>query len=70
MKDKLDSKFMGMLSEDHSAPANLPQEKICKYYPKNDTVDNYYLDDTYKGIDENIDNSVRKIEDHQSDSMY
>lgn len=69
-KNEMDSAYMGMLSEDHSAPANLPQHVVHKYYPKCDYVDNYYLDDTYKGIDENIDDSVRKIESHQSDSMY
>ncbi len=66
----MDSGYMGMLHEDHSAPANLPQHVVHKYYPECDYVDNYYLDDTYKGIDENIDDSVEKIEHHQSDSMY
>jgi len=69
-KNKMDSGYMGMLSEDHSAPANLPQHVIQKEYPPCNYVDNYYLDDTSRGIDDNIDDSVRKIESHQSDSMY
>lgn len=69
-KDGMDDRFMGMISEDHSAPANLPQNVVHKYYPKDQMVDNYYLDDTLCGIDDNIDDSVRKIESHQSDSMY
>ena len=69
-KDGMDSRFLGMLSEDHSAPANLPQEVVYKPYPKYDFVDNYYLDDTIKGIDDNIDDSVETVEHHQSDSMY
>ena len=66
----MDSGYMGMISEDHSAPANLPQEVKHEYYPKCDYVDSYVLDDTIKGIDENISNSVKKVESHQSDSMY
>lgn len=69
-KNKMDSGYMGMISEDHSAPANLPQEVIHKNYPECSYINNYYLDDSSKGIDENIDDSVRKIESHQSDSMY
>jgi len=69
-EERMDSGYMNMLSEDHSAPANLPQGVVHKYYPKENYVDNYYLDDTCKGIDDNVDDSVRKIESHQSDSMY
>jgi len=69
-KDGMDDGYMGMISEDHSAPANLPQHVVHKYYPKDDMCDTHYLDDTLRGIDENIDDSVRKIESHQSDSMY
>ena len=69
-KEKMHSGYMGMLSEDHSAPANLPQQVVHKYYPKCDYVDGYYLDDTIKGIDKNIDDSIEKVESYQSDSMY
>jgi len=69
-KEHLDDGFMGMISEDHSAPANLPQGVVHKYYPKNEYLDMHYLDDTIEGIDDNIDDSVRKTDHHQSDSMY
>ncbi len=69
-KGSMDSGYMGMISEDHTAPSNLPQEVIHKYYPRCEYVDNYYLDDTIKGIDENTDDSIEKVENNQSDSMY
>ena len=55
----MDSGYMGMISEDHNAPSNLPQEVKHQYYPKPDYVDNYYLDDTIKGVDDNIDDNLR-----------
>ena len=66
----MDSGYMGMISEDHYAPSNLPQEVKHEYYAKLDYADNYYLDDTIRGIDDNIDDSIRKVERNQSDSMY
>lgn len=69
-KEDMDSGYMGMISEDHSAPSNLPQEVVHKYYPPCDYVDNYYLDDTIRGIDDTLNDNVRTIERHQSDSMY
>jgi len=66
----MDSGYMGMISEDRSAPSNLPQEIKHEYYPPCDYVDTYHLDDTIKGIDENISNSIRKVEKNPSDSMY
>lgn len=69
-KGSMDSGYMGMISEDHSAPSNLPQGVVHKYYPKCNYVDAYALDDTARGIEDNIDDSVEKIERNQSDSMY
>lgn len=69
-KNKMDDSYMGMLSEDHSAPANLPQEVKHTYYPKLKYFEGYYLDDTLNGIDDNSNDSVRKIERNQSESMY
>lgn len=69
-KHGLDSQYKGMMHEDHSAPANLPQDKKLEYYPPRDYVDNYHLDDTILGIDDNSRNSVGKVKSHQSDSMY
>jgi len=69
-KHDLDDGYMDMIHSDYSAPSNLPQDVVHKYYPKNDYMDMHYLDDTYKGIDDTIDDSVRKTERHSSDSMY
>ena len=69
-KERLDDGFMGMISEDHSAPANLPQDVVHKYYPKMDYMDSHYLDDTIRGVDDNYDDSIDRVERHQSDSMH
>ena len=69
-KKGLDSGYMGMISEDHSAPANLPQQVVHSYYPPCEYIDNSYLDDTIKGVDETLDDNIKKVESHQSDSMY
>ena len=69
-KDSMDSGYMGMISEDHSAVANLPQEKMLKMYPKERYMDGTYLDDTIKGVDDNRRANIDMVDSHQSDSMY
>lgn len=69
-EERLDSGFMGMISEDHSAPANLPQHVVHKFYPKENYIDMHELDDTIRGVDGQVDDSVRKIEEHPSKGMY
>lgn len=69
-KEGMDSRFMGMLSEDHSAPANLPQHVVHKYYPKCDYFDAFDLDDTIRGLDDTRDENVRKMERYPSDVKY
>lgn len=66
----MDSGYMGMISEDRNAPANLPQGVVHKMYPASEYFDGYYLDDTIRGIDENAKDNSEKVESHQSDSMY
>lgn len=44
----------GMIHEDHSAVANLPQMVHYKPYPKNHNYLPEGLDDTIRGIDEQI----------------
>jgi len=39
-----------MISEDHTAMANMPQQVIMKYYPKAH-YSTYDMDDTIRGID-------------------
>ena len=69
-RGEMDSGYKGMISADHNAPSNLPQEVKHDYYPKRDYADSHYLDDTIRGIDENNDDNVSTVEHHQSDSMY
>lgn len=71
LKDRrMDSQFEGMLSEDHSAPANLPQEVVHKYYKKCSYMDGYGLDDTIRGLDDTRNDDIRKIEKYHSDVKY
>lgn len=49
----------GMISEDHNAVANLPQEVMMKEYPKTDYF-SYNLNDDIRGIDTQINDDVRK----------
>lgn len=69
-KSGMDSGYMGMISEDKSAPANLPQEVVHTYYPKCDYLDTHYLDDSIRGIDDTNDDNIDKAERYQSDSKY
>ncbi len=52
----------GMLSEDKSAIANMPQNVIIKMYPKAEGYMPEDLDDTLRGVDEQMgaDNSKRR----------
>lgn len=49
----------GMIKEDPSAIANMPQQAIMKKYPTTDYF-SYNLNDDLKGIDVQIDKDVRK----------
>jgi hypothetical protein len=68
-RQELDSGYMGMLSEDHSAVANLPQEVVQRAYPKCDYM-GQYLNDTIEGIDETNKKNIDSMEKHRSKSMY
>jgi hypothetical protein len=56
----------GMIKEDHSAIANLPQSVMMKPYPRPGGYMPEDLDDTIRGIDEQMgaDNSKRKAHFH------
>ncbi len=54
----------GMLSEDHSAMANMPQEVIMKMYPKENDYTPEGLDDTISGIDRQKNMDYSKMKEH------
>lgn len=59
-----------MIREDRGAVANLPQEVHYKPWPKQPIGNNYYLDDTISGIDNTAHDTMRKVNENMSDSMY
>lgn len=69
-RGSMDSRFMGMISEDHHEVANLPQHVVQNAYPASRWSDKYELDDTIRGIDENIDDTIRTMDEYPSTSMY
>ena len=66
-KDRMDSSYYGMISEDRSAPANMPQEVVHKYYPKCEYFDSHDLDDSINKIDETRSETVRHMQRNESD---
>jgi hypothetical protein len=69
-KKAMDSQFMGMISEDHQAPANLPQNVVHKYYPKCGYMGAHELDDTIAGLDDTRKEDVRLLEKFPSKVKY
>jgi len=69
-KDRGDSGYFSMLSEDRSAPANMPQDVVHKTYPRTKFMDRYEIDDTMKGLDETRDYEIRKMESNPADSRW
>ncbi len=69
-RHEMDSQFEGMISENHSAPANLPQHVIHKFYPKCGYMDAYELDDSIRGLDDTRNDDIKKIEKYHSDVKY
>ena len=65
-----ENKMSRMIQEDHNAVANLPQEVHYKPWPKQPVGVGYYLDDTIDGIDDTLHDTMRRVNEHQSDSMY
>lgn len=46
---------MGMIHEDHSQVANLPQNVMMKSYPQVGPYEKEFMDDTIRGVDRQID---------------
>ena len=66
----MDSQYYGMISEDHSAPANLPQQVVHKYYKKVPYMNAGELDDTIRGLDDVRKDEIRKIDERPSKVKY
>lgn len=69
-REGMDSGYMGMIKDDRSSFANMPEKVVMKEYPKSKYFRGRGLDDTITGIDDTIDNTAEKMSSHQSDSMY
>jgi hypothetical protein len=54
----------GMIHEDHSAIANMPQEVMMKPYPKTGPYMPENLDDTIRGVDKQMDMDDSKRRQH------
>lgn len=59
-----------MISEDKHAIANMPQSVMYKPWPKNRHYYDEGLDDTIRGINDQIDDDVRGMEKHLSYKKY
>lgn len=60
----------GMIHEDHTQIANFPQEVMMKPYPKETDYMPEDLDDTIRGIDEQMGADNRKRKEHFRPHKY
>jgi hypothetical protein len=65
-----EARDFGMISEDKSACANLPQHVIQKEWPKPGYYADYDLDDTIRGINEQENADGSGMKRHRSKSKY
>lgn len=65
----MDSEYFGMLKEDKSAVANLPQQVIQKTFPRCKYLSEE-LDDTMNVLDESRDSDIKRLAKDQPDSMW
>lgn len=59
----------GMISENMSATANLPQNVIMRKYKMNEYA-YYMLDDTITGVDRQMNSDVKGMKRYKSKSKY
>jgi len=65
----MDDQYSGMIREDKSAMANLPQSVVMKPYPKNKYIGGD-LDDTMNVVDKARKADVSKIGSRSPDSQW
>lgn len=58
------------IREDKSSIANLPQSVSYKPWPKGGRYEDYGLDDTISGIDEQLDKDGAKMKKHLQPEKY
>ena len=66
----MEKRDSGMLSEDRSAIANMPQQVIYREYPKGEMYLRSNLDDTMSGIDKQMNEDVGVANRNKAQSMY
>ena len=59
-----------MIREDHHEIANLPQHVVMREYPKIGYGGHYHLDDTIRGIDNQIDDDVDEMKREMYPEKY
>ena len=75
-KDRMDERRgeerrdFGMISEDRSAVANLPQQVMYKAWPKSGEYMNYGVEDTIKGIDKQVREDKSEAKRHLQPEKY
>lgn len=70
MRRKEAMREAGMINEDHSAIANMPQEVMMKPYPRTGPYIPEMLDDTIRGVDEQMDADDRGRAKHFKPHKY
>lgn len=65
-----EARDFSMLSEDRSAPANMPQDVKYHAWPKAGHYADYSLDDTIRGINEQQDEDGRAMERHKGGNKW
>ena len=69
-RERMDRASFEMISEDHSAIANLPKEAIYKEWPKASYYADFNLDNNIRGIDDQIGDDGRQMMKHKSTKKY
>lgn len=67
---KQEARDFGMISEDHNAVANLPQDVKYHAWPKAGHYADYDLDDTIRGINEQQNADGAQMRRHKAKSKY
>ncbi len=65
-----EARDFSMLSEDHSAIANMPKEIKYHEWPKANMYANSDLDDTIRGVDKQMNEDGSQMARHKAKSKY